>query len=325
MKGQIYIDSSENRTDSKTGKALRLGKIEFQDLPWIEKETGADMIISAFDDMPLAPATVRFHLESGKCVLVQIKWGADLLSSINQRMSESISRMIKVAPKTYQRILLPVGYYFRSPADGKILVGERKQTAENPFILWQKSYPAHNWKAYQTAMRRWTLRGGVIIPTVKDETDFIQWIDGMSVDLAELHQLADSYPVQARLYDDGESLASSYDPESDPFQIIKPVDDARTMIASIPGFGPTMVNRLSAGIAKKFGRPDGIATGAEMIEFISKLSSMRWKIAGLGDKRLDNAKAWLGLEENEVMFITAMSDYGEDAMKELKEKLGEKP
>ena len=324
MKAKIYIDTSENRSDSKTGKALR--GMEFETLPWLESVTGADMIISAFDDMPMIPATLPYHLESGKCVLVQIKWGADLLSSISQRLNDSISKMVEIAPKTYQRILLPVGYYFRSPIDEKVLIGERKDTQEKPFILWQKSYPAHSWKAFQTAMRRWALRGGVVVNTVKDEVDFWQWIDGMSIDLAELHQLADAYPVQKKLYHNPETgeLSDTYDVEADPFQIIKPVNDARMMIAAIPGFGATMVNRLSAGIAKKQGKSDGIATGAEMIEFICKRSDMRFKIAGLGDKRLDDAKAWLGLEPNEVLVVMAVSEYSDEIKNQLDEVFGER-
>lgn len=292
----IVVDSSELRSNSKSLEAFQLSDLEITEVGWLEELTGADMMITAFRDMPVVPPTLKFHIESRKAVLFQIKWGNDLIASIpDGRLVFELSRMNETSAFHWQKVLLPVGYYFRNN-DENVMTG-RRMLAQNPTIYWTESTPRCNWKALETSLRRWALRGGTVLSNVTDQNDFINVIRDYCVDLMELKPVTELWnPIE---------LLS--EPEH-PLQSAIRVTDGRLMISAIPGIGPKLVNNLSHEISKKAGDTTGISSAAEMLDWIGRLPGFHYKIPGWGDKTIENSRRWIGLKDNQTLALIEHSE-----------------
>jgi len=104
----LYIDESELRKNSLTKNAL--SDSDYVAVGELESLSGGDALVSiASLPPPSSEALLKLHLQSG-AVLVQIKHGHDLSSSMGERLNTSLSRMHKAGAKPWQSILLFVGY-----------------------------------------------------------------------------------------------------------------------------------------------------------------------------------------------------------------------
>lgn len=141
----IFIDSSEYREGSTMPQVE--GAIVVDGL---EEFSGADALISPIDLPATKPALIREHIDAG-AMLVQMKRGFDLASSVGLRLADSLIKMRGVAPIYCQRVLLFVGT-LTSDHDGRAIIDGRRV---------DENVPGVNYQACQSSIDSWGERGGL--------------------------------------------------------------------------------------------------------------------------------------------------------------------
>lgn len=134
----------------------------------LEGFTGADCLLSNTGMPAESSMLIQEHLE-GKAMLVQIKIGADLASSIiDGRLVESLCRMKESGASPQQRWLVPVGVYTEQDDTGLLLInGKRVMDYGIPQPL--------KYSAYETAISAWQLRGGCVFNPY-NVAQLVKWI-----------------------------------------------------------------------------------------------------------------------------------------------------
>ena len=230
----IVVDASETRRTS------RLPEIEGAVLSdCLEAETGADVMVSLKRFPASNPVLIRRHVESG-AILIQLKFGSDLISSItDERINIALGRMI-VAGTThqYQRVILGCGLYLPDLSTGKTLCGTVvNQSAGRVRIKWRSSEPEIDYRALASARRRIAMRGGTF-SNLTCEEELIGELFAMESDLAFLASQG-----RKELLHLPQFPPDPPDP-TDPLQVPIEVKDARVVIAAFRGIGPKRTNDL---------------------------------------------------------------------------------
>lgn len=187
---------------------------------FLERETGADMLISVAPFPIRTVALLHKHLDAG-AILVQHKDTLDLVSSLGERLDDSIARMCSVAFRQYQRVLLPVGIF--AEHNGELVVN-----GHNSGVKWIQ---------YQGAMSKWNKRGGVI-ENVDSARLIPAWCE------LQLKQLTELLANPVKPVYQHERMPDSAPMQDDPLQLCIPVKDARNVLVNIPGVGPTLTEWL---------------------------------------------------------------------------------
>jgi hypothetical protein len=229
----------------------------------LEHLTGADFMLSSFDDIPLPEKLVDckphksiLHKYCDDGLLIQRKSGGDLLTSIS-RLDEIIARMLVWSPKPW---LVATGY-FSCGKWGKVKV-ESRQTGLA-------------YSALIGALDFWCLRGGGLTVLSSDE-QLGPWLDGMIARLGKIK----NEPNKLVIHNCYKQSISQIERGS----------KAAIMgtFMSFPNIGPITVQE----IANQFGNL------AEAVEWITAEKEKK-KIAGVGPTTRENVRKWFGLEDNE--------------------------
>lgn len=118
-----YVDSKELSPQKKLVSFL--DPDSYISVPNLETLTGADIMVSPDTGLP-NPSTelwVKKHIESG-AHLVQIKIDHDLPQSIqDDRMKDSLSKMLQTGAMPWQCILLPIHCILTTDENGLALIG----------------------------------------------------------------------------------------------------------------------------------------------------------------------------------------------------------
>ncbi len=283
----IGIDATEVK------KVLTPPGTKTKKLTWLEELTGADVIVTVVD-LPLTKRLLPDHLEQG-AVLVQIKRGADLLSSIGTRMKMSIAKMVKLTSHQWQRVLLPIGIYMPDRSSGKCLVATPMGNEKSPHFY--HATPPKDWSAYQTALWRWRKRGGVVEPGVYTDGDLKRWFEREQVDLRSM--LSED---KNQVWPDAPKLFSPAE-KDDPLQELIPIKDWRIVAAAIPGIGPKRINDFIVTWQDRQ-NTEMFPTGVEYFEWLlrSPLLPRGYKVRGYGVKTFENCRKLFGLTNDWAHF-----------------------
>lgn len=194
--------------------------------PHLEEWTGADFMVTP-SKLPVSTRTlILAHVQKSGAVLVQVKRGGDLFSSLGPRVNSSLARMRLSGAHKHQCLLLTCGVYVPD-AQGEAWLGRlRYSAAENkPYIVSQPANDA-SMKAVYTELRRWGLRGGSYMP-LASESDFLPFMCDLEKDLCTLPAIREVWPMLPEIH--------TTDPD-DPLQELKLVrDKGLIMLAALIG------------------------------------------------------------------------------------------
>lgn len=157
---QIYVDPTEVRHGTSLPAEIgRMAQIRIG----LEYFTGADIVIAPgnlprlADDLHAMPQMLLNGMLS-KCLLIQRKTGADMMSSI-PNLREIQRRMLDVAG-VYRPWLLPVGDFARN-GEGTVNVNGR--------------ITGFAWNAFLGALDAWQAYGGCV-HLCPDDDEFVRWV-----------------------------------------------------------------------------------------------------------------------------------------------------
>jgi len=297
----IYYDASEAREGTKLPQdVIAYGK----PYPDLEAITGGDFVIvpelSLADKVRLKEKTKReLSEESGVSVkdllalgrvstedilieylfagsvIVQRKSGFDLISSIQERLDESLARMIVVAPFGCQRILLYTGVF--DEKDGKLIVNG-KQTA-------------HSYWSFQMALTAWGNKGGRSICLPRDGM-ILTWCQYMEKKLLEYKQKNIKWVIPTTYFPPDM-------PEIDGMlQVPVAVRDGRKTLATFPNWGADKVNLLWTHLQQKFNIKE-VSTFFLLMYATNYVTAE--EVKGIGKKAIDSAREWMGINDKDYL------------------------
>ena len=224
----IIQDATENRKGSRF-------HLDFPTSDTLERVTGADFLVSPGSFPATTETLIRRHVEAG-AMLVQRKSLRDLVESCrgDGGIKASLARMHAVGAAWWQCVVLASGVFLPNMKRGTVKVGT--PTLHNNgriTFAWQKT--TVQYKTFTTAKRRFPMRGGWIDIVSCDE-EIPGWLRHAEKDL----QLLKAQPVR-ELYPELEK----FPPDSvDPFQEVREITDARTVIAALHGIGKIKASAL---------------------------------------------------------------------------------
>ena len=128
----IFVDSSELKTNSLTANHLPQG---FTELSNLEELTGGDIMISIADlPKPVNDSLARLHIRN-QALIIQVKHGHDITSSMGYRLRESIRKMRDMGCYPYQATLLFIGYIIPDK-NGYALINNQLSYNKNRKSTW---------------------------------------------------------------------------------------------------------------------------------------------------------------------------------------------
>lgn len=285
----IFADPDENQVVAKCREA----GLEIIISPQLEAMTGADFVISPLS-VPFVPALLKEHIAAG-AVLVQMKRGLDLSSSVVDRMPASLARMHAVGARNSQCSLLFIGVLTCDVnGEGKI----NNQPIQN--------FNGQSYWVVVSAMEKWMERGGVV--TSLSRLNLLpDWLILKEKHLKEFHFVEPVHTV----YDPTDPL---YEVEpDDPLQELVLVKDWRKTLMSFPGIGKTKIEALLSAIAKEHSETgnDNAVTLGECIEWMTTWSLIR-RVPGYGKGIYQNIRKWFGLEQPGTLISVAWDPNSND-------------
>lgn len=213
------------------------------------------------------------HIESG-ALLVQHKDSLDVITSLGERLDDSLARMCSIAFRQYQRVLLTIGLF--AEHRGEVCVNGHDTGVK--------------WIQYQGAMSKWGKRGGCI-ENVDKAALIPAWCE---LQLKHLQEMRDKplKPVYQRgRMPDGAAMVD------DPLQLCIPVRDARNTLISIPGVGPELAEWLWRVTGGNLGYALTLLTHPEAATLHDD------KPRNLGPALIGKCRAYFGIER-ETDYIT---------------------
>jgi len=254
----------------------------------LEALTGADVLVSALEMPVMTETLIRRHVERG-ALLVQRKSGLDLPASIGPRLNSSLAKMREVGACQWQCVLLSTGVFIPNAKNGTILVGTPTVLGDGR-VTWLWDVSPRHYKALQSALRRYILRGGVYVPLCSDE-EIPGWLRHTERDIITLSE----QPIKEVWPDDGGPLCLPSEP-GDPLQEPVRVTDWRARFAAaVPGVGPELVTRLQAAMAA-----DG-APGTLLQALAWASSDLVLSVPGWGRGKQRAVREALGLEPGQAI------------------------
>lgn len=183
----------------------------------LERDTGADVLVSP-SALPLG--CLDEHLEDG-AVMVQIKRGVDLPSSVGGRLMESLARMSQHRVGHWQKLLLTAGIF--TEHNGRTRVNGR---------LVDLKILGSDWQKLETSRMAWVMAGGIEfnVPNNARIAPFLLRLERM---LKE-HKPGEGYTVFPHV--DPLPPLHEFDPER-PLVSLTPAPPAMVFYASLPGIG----------------------------------------------------------------------------------------
>lgn len=253
----IILDISET-------KERNITSIEGCELSTVlEEYTGADMMISTSGFPATTEVLIKKHIENG-ALLIQIKHGNDLISSLGDRLAKSISKMRKTGAYQYQCVLLYTGTFTKSSA-GNVIVNDYKTDV--------------SYINYVMSLDTWHDRGGVTIHL--ENSDILEEYSRSREKSLEKH-MNDQYKKVYEL----------------PLQSVEIVSDWRTTLATFPLIGEKRADSIQNTLLKLNLGNQLI----DALKYIT--DTKRNTVSGLGKSIHISARAWLGLPEGWDLDIT---------------------
>ncbi len=237
----IYIDPSELREGpEKSSKALPLLSIfkdKIRPVKDLEKNTGADLMISPSNlPHPVSPFLLNRHIEGG-ATLVQLKYGHDLVSSIvDDRVKESQAKMILTGAMPWQCCLLAIGAF------------ESWGPERELFINFEPTYnkAGFPFSHYLAAKAMWIKRGGFFDTVL--EKDLEEWIrvEQSAIDKVRTNPQRIIYPKSPVLYEEETNF------DNDDFskkewiaaQSLTLITDWRNLLNDLPGIADKKIRAI---------------------------------------------------------------------------------
>jgi hypothetical protein len=223
----IIQDITENRQGSRFNL----------DVPQadIEALTGADFLVSPAEFPATCEGLIRRHVEAG-AMLVQRKSLRDFVESTygDGSIKHSLARMHAIGAQWWQCVVLASGVFMPDIKTGRVKVGTPTMRNNGSITFhWQDT--TVQYKAFVSAKRRFHLRGGWLDIVSCDE-EIPGWLTNAEHDLKLLLEQGPD-----ELYPDLEK----FPPETcDPFQEVKEITDARTVLAAFHGIGKMRAGAL---------------------------------------------------------------------------------
>ena len=243
--------------------------------PFLERVTGADMMISIAPYPVRTEALLLKHIESG-AILVQHKDTMDVITSLGDRLDESIARMCTIAFRQYQRVLLTVGIF----------------AEHNGGLVCNGHDTGVKWVQYQGAMSKWGKRGGVI-ENLDKRSLIPQWCEMQVKHLNEMSGAGTVKQVYQRSRMPHDAPKQNENGEfDDPLQLLIPVQDARNLLLSLPDCGPATVEWLWKMSGHNAWLALQIATHSEWYKHLPD------KPRSFGPAFIRKAQAYLGAHEH---------------------------
>lgn len=270
----IFLDPTEANSQSRLPTDIITQAILCEGL---EGLTGADMLISPFNNPPLTNVTGKLgrislekHIKSG-AVLVQRKSGADVLNFIRDH-DQILAKMLKW---TEQPWLLTVGVYM-CDKDEKLVVEGKRVGGDTGWSYW----------SLWGALRSWQLRGGYV-DNISRDSMFIDWYNKTvkALNPEPVVYAMPRKPSQQIIIDSEESDGEIYQRSA-----------TITALATID----------NVGIAKAAAIADYAGCLADALVFLSDPANLKYKDKsenypkGVGSKIFANTSRWLGLKTGGV-------------------------
>lgn len=253
----IFVDSSEIRSTSKMPYID-----DAVEVIGLEELTGADFMVSSLK-MPATTKTLIYkHIEAG-AYLVQRKHGHDLISSIGERLNNSLAKMRSTGAKQSQCVLLFIGVLSANEY-GEAVINRRKSNRK----FW----------TVMGAINKWNDRGGVV-----DRLSKVSYIEPWCY-MKERH-------LEEYAKNPVKEVWKSHLPiheKEEMFQTLQIVNDFRNTLVTLPGIGPKTANILWEEFE---------GNGAEIISWLTSTSKEKKKIYGVGDKTVENIREWMKLQK----------------------------
>lgn len=213
----------------------------------LETATGADMVLSGYDDMPMRTMRlVSEHAQALALQLVQIKLLGDFPSSIARgSLKDSQERMqaflrecgVPEAKIPAMCVLQPIGYYL--PRNDQLWCAELRQGRDEPYVYPQLYDETHvRYPAVKTASQEWGLRGGFVAPTCPSLAGLMAHLDDQEALLIKVrkHPVCSVMPeklgAQAEMQDVGAGLQALVSP---PMPVV--------IFSRLPGVGAELAYR----------------------------------------------------------------------------------
>jgi ERCC4-type nuclease len=211
MSYNLYIDPSELKSSSKFKRHTR--GLKYVSLPGLEEMTGADIMISPVGlPKPITKPLMKLHLDNG-ALLVQLKFGHDLVASIiDNRLKESLAKMLAAGAAHNQAILFFIGLVFEPEKEASELMINGSYVSN--VVPGSKNF---KFKHYLEHRQKWALRGG-IFEQITLETSLKQWIESAAKTMNE----AKEKPVK-RAFEISQSITL--------------VKDWRNLLVNLPDIG----------------------------------------------------------------------------------------
>ncbi len=233
----------------------------------LEAWTGADLMVSRLTLPCKTKALLMKHIDEG-AVLVQVKLGEDLPSSVGDRLVESIARMRECTRRIPQHMLLFVGVLGCDSEGSALINGHRTRLS--------LSYATVN-----TAIMDWMARGGMYY-SIPNEAMLDAWARGFEANLNKYHTQAYRYALSTP------DLPDDMPNPDEPLQIPVRVMDARRVLIGFRGLGPELVNRIWAYCG-------GFK---ESLAFLTDPQSVG-KLEGIGPKTIASIRKQCGLTDSD--------------------------
>lgn len=221
----VYIDDSELKSNSLTAKNLSGNYIPVNGL---EDISGGDCLVSVAElPNPINSQILKLHIQRG-AIVVQIKHGHDLSSSVGVRMNESLYRMHEVGCKPWQSVLLFCGY-LTPDKDGYAKINNQLSYHQNQKMKWIQ---------VQAAINLWTFRGGCYHDVYASRL-LQDWLELQESHLNKCNKepIKQFWPNKPIMYQvDNDNF--------DPLQELEPVTDFRVTLMTCPRLGDKRINNF---------------------------------------------------------------------------------
>lgn len=244
-------------------------------IPFLEKRTGADMILSPLDMPAITETLLDIHVAGGAC-LYQVKIGMDLPSSISDsRLWGALNRMIACTPDEGQRWLLYTGgYNYDIETDVAMIDGRSVPNTINQNVRYS---------AIRTSIRRWQDCGGKVEHLLK-KRELQSFVVNRLMELKKYRV----NPIKFAHKHDGPAMVTS-----GPLQQLVKAPPGYSILMAIDGVG----EKLAGALMDYAGSPIGAIEAATDFDTLKSAD----KPKGLGKGTVTSIRRQFGIVDGFVV------------------------